>query len=80
MAITRRKSGYGQTVITKAQACGLSPESKAMKDSPAIASQSKSEATASACETISLKRPLAISCFNYRIPLSGKSPSLQGHT
>ena len=45
--------GYDQTAITNAQAWGLSPESKAMKDIPAMISQINNDATAMSCDVIS---------------------------
>ena len=53
MAVPMGKIGYNQTAITSAQAWGLSPASKAMKETPAMTSQNNNEATANTCETIS---------------------------
>lgn len=48
--------GYDQTTITKVQASGVTPESNAMTDRPAMRSQKTSEASARTCEIMSQMR------------------------
>lgn len=45
--------GYDQTAITKVQASGVEPESKAITDSPAMTSQNSRDPSARSCEMMS---------------------------
>lgn len=53
MAKIMGQIGYDQTAITKVQASGVEPESKAMTESPAMTSQNSRDPSARSCEMMS---------------------------